>query len=262
MDLLWLYDLETWQFAAIVIASALSIGLAGLVLTRRYVERLHQGKSHNDIVSFYLASVGVFYGITLGLIAVGTWENYTVTETKAALEASSLAALYRDVSLYPEPERGTLQGDLKKYTRYVIDDAWPQQRKGIIPKGGTLLINVFQGHLGQYEPKTEGQKILHAEALRQFNNLIELRRMRILSTTTGLPESVWWIVVLGAFVNIFITWFFHMESFKVHVWMTVSLSVLLGLLIYLMGAMDRPFRGKVSVGPEAFESVYEQLMKE
>jgi hypothetical protein len=52
-----------------------------------------------------------------------------------------------------------------------------------------------------------------------------------------------------------------MRSQSMHFWMTVMLSGLLGLLIFLLAALDHPFRGGISVGPEAFEMVYEQLMK-
>jgi hypothetical protein len=33
------------------------------------------------------------------------------------------------------------------------------------------------------------------------------------------------------------------------------------MMIFLLAAMDHPFRGELSVGPEAFELVYDQLMK-
>ena len=46
-----------------------------------------------------------------------------------------------------------------------------------------------------------------------------------------------------------------------HFWMTIMFSGLLGLLIFLLAAMDNPFRGEISVGPEAFELVYKQLMQ-
>ena len=36
---------------------------------------------------------------------------------------------------------------------------------------------------------------------------------------------------------------------------------LLGLLIFLLAAMDNPFRGEIGVGPEAFELAYKQLMQ-
>jgi hypothetical protein len=67
--------------------------------------------------------------------------------------------------------------------------------------------------------------------------------------------------MVGAFFNIAVTWSFHMKSQSMHFWMTVMLSGLLGLLIFLMADLDHPFRGEISVSPEAFEVVYEQLMK-
>ena len=56
------------------------------------------------------------------------------------------------------------------------------------------------------------------------------------------------------------TWFFDMKSQSMHLWMTVILSALLGLLIYLLGALDNPFRGEISVGPQPFEIMYSRRM--
>jgi hypothetical protein len=38
-------------------------------------------------------------------------------------------------------------------------------------------------------------------------------------------------------------------------------SALLGLLIFLLGAMDNPFRGEISVSAEPFELVYQRRMQ-
>jgi hypothetical protein len=46
----------------------------------------------------------------------------------------------------------------------------------------------------------------------------------------------------------------------VHFWMTVLFSILLGLLIFLIGVLDNPYRGRISVTPEPLERVYEQVM--
>jgi hypothetical protein len=58
------------------------------------------------------------------------------------------------------------------------------------------------------------------------------------------------------------TWFFDMKSQSMHLWMTVMLASLLGLLIYLLGALDNPFRGEISVGSEPFEIMYLKRMAE
>jgi hypothetical protein len=42
--------------------------------------------------------------------------------------------------------------------------------------------------------------------------------------------------------------------------MTILFSALLGLMIYLIAALDNPYRGKISVTPEPLERVYQQDM--
>jgi len=94
MNINWLYDLPSWLSAILIIAGAVAIGLAGFYATRKWVRRVHGDEhSHNDIVGFFLGTIGLFYGITLGLVAVGTWQNYSDMDTKVDQEASALAAL-------------------------------------------------------------------------------------------------------------------------------------------------------------------------
>jgi len=262
MNMYWVYDLPSWLFAVLTVAVAVAIGLIGFYATRKWVRRVHGDEiSHNDIVGFFLGTIGLFYGITLGLVAVGTWQAYSDVDTKVDQEASSLAALYRGVSNFPEPKRSELQADLREYTRRLIDVVWPLQRRGIAPQNAAGVVNTIQTHLATFEPASEGQKTLHADAYREFSRIVELRRTRLRSVTTGLPAALWVVLLVGAVVNIAVTWFFHMRSQSMHFWMTVMFSGLLGLMIFLLAAMDNPFRGQISVGPEAFEMVYEQLMK-
>jgi len=260
----WVYDIPDWLFTLLTVLAMVSVGVGGMFATRTWVKRMHLTHSHNEMVSYYLSAVGVFYGITLGLIAISTWQTYTDVDTKVTLEASALGALWRDVSSYPEPECTTLRNGLRDYTRDVIDYAWPLQRKGIVPSAGPtgrLFFTHFQESLYQFEPRTNGQMAIHMTALSEFNTLAMLRRERLQTVTAGLPSSMWILVLVGAFVNLAITWFFVAQNVTVHFWMTLLLSVLLGLLIHVLAAVDNPYRGKVSVSPQAIELVYDQLMK-
>jgi Protein of unknown function (DUF4239) len=262
MNLYWVYDLPNWLFGVLTVSVFLVFGLGGLTLTRRWVPALHhEDHSHNDIVGFYVGALTVFYGITLGLLMVGVWGSFSETKGKVDHEAAIDTALYRDVSNYPEPLRGQLQNDLRTFTRNAIDVAWPQQRKGIIPTGNLKTLDNLQRHLMSFEPSTENQKILHAEAYHQFNELVEQRRSRLVSVTSGLSSSLWTLVLVGAMINIAGTWFFHLRNKAMHLCMTFLISSLLGLMIFLLAAMDHPFRGNLSVGPEPFEIVYDPLMR-
>jgi hypothetical protein len=46
----------------------------------------------------------------------------------------------------------------------------------------------------------------------------------------------------------------------IHIMLTALLSGFMGLVLYLIAAMDHPFRGQISVGPDAFEEVYDTVM--
>jgi hypothetical protein len=261
MNMYWVYDLPNWLFGLLTIMVTVAIGVGGLYATRKLVRRVHgERHSHNEAVGFYLGAICVFYGITLGLFAVATWQTYTDVETRVGEEAAAVGALYRDVSSFPDPNRTALQADLRQYVRQVIDVAWPQQRRGIVPEDDGVTLSILQTHLSRFEPTTEGQKVIFAEAYRGFNTIAAMRGRRLQSVHAGLARPLWTIVLAGAFLSIAMTWFFDMRSQSMHFWMTVMLSALLGLLIYLLGALDSPFRGEISVGPEAFEIMYSRRM--
>jgi len=57
------------------------------------------------------------------------------------------------------------------------------------------------------------------------------------------------------------TWLLVRERRSAELIIVALLSVLIGLIIFLTAAMDNPFRGEFGVGPCAFISVRDQLMK-
>jgi hypothetical protein len=171
-------------------------------------------------------------------------------------EAAAVGALYRDVSSFPDPNRTELQADLRQYVLQVINVAWPEQRRGIVPQEEGATLSKFQTHLTQFEPATESQKTIYAETYRGFNIVAELRGRRLQGVRAGMPGPLWAIVLVGALLTTALTWFFDMRSPSMHIWMTVMLSAFLGLLIYLLAALDNPFRGEISVGPQPFQLVY------
>ena len=156
LTLYWLYNLPNWLFGLIVVLFFTLYGLVGLFTTRPWVRQQHrEDHSHNDIVSYFLAAITVFYGITLGLLAVATWTNYSSAQDRVDHEAQTVASLYRDVNSFPEPLRSSLDNDLRAYVREVVDVSWPQMKKGIVPYGSGMQLEQFQADLLLFEPKTE-----------------------------------------------------------------------------------------------------------
>jgi Protein of unknown function (DUF4239) len=257
----WIYDYPTWAVGLLFASVFLAGSLIGLFLFRsRFSKWIHSEPRATEMVGVSLGSFSVLYGILLGLVAVGAYQNFSSISDLVTKEASSLTGLYRDVSALPEPYRDKLEADLRDYTRYTIDYGWAAQRKGHVTIGSTQRMTVFFDDLASFNPTDQRSEIVFAEAFRQFNNLTELRRARLAQVTTGIPAVLWWVVGIGAFLNIVLIWMLDMEI-HVHVILTGVLALFLGVVIFLVAAMDNPFRGEVSVGPGALELVYQTYMK-
>ncbi len=262
MNLSWLYHIPAFLFFLLVISFFAAFSIFGFLIVRKYVEQwLGKPPAQNEVISYYIAATGVVYGITLGLIAVGVWDNYILVDQKVEEEAAYLTALYRDVSVYPQPLQSKLTSQLKSYTRYVIDVAWPLQEKGVVPSGGVDQLNDFQKLLYNFEPATEAQKIIHSSALFSYNNYIGLRRIRIQNVTKGVAVMIWWVVFFGALINLVLSWLFVVKNRALHILMNGLLGALIGALIFLIIVLDFPFRGWFKVSAEPFEITYQQLMK-
>ena len=259
--LYWLYDIPTLLTVALFAGVFVGVCWLGTIVSRSFVRsRFHKDRGMNEILGDFLQYFGVIYGLLLGLLAVATYQNHTDVEKAVAGEASSLAALYRDISAYPEPDRTDLKNAIREYTRSTIEDAWPLQRKGIDPWKVNRAAPIHT-RLGQFEPQTKGQEALHDAALRQFNEFFEDRRLRIYSVTAGIPVIMWYTVAVGALLNMVLIWLFDLRL-GTHLLLGGLISFFTGTMISLIVLMDNPFRGEVGVSPQAFELIYQQMMTE
>ena len=83
----------------------------GLLLLRPFVRRLlPQERGLNATLTMYLQYFGIIYGLLLGLLAVGAYQNHAETRRSVVAEAAALAALYRDISGYAIPRRSQSAG--------------------------------------------------------------------------------------------------------------------------------------------------------
>lgn len=257
-----LFDIPLWVAGTVIIGVLCLFAVFGLLLVRRRVlPRLRVEAGDSEFTGAMLQSVMVFYGLAVALIAVTVFQTYSDTMKVVTGEATALNALYRDVTSYPEPIRTELQKGLRDYTKYVIDQAWPLQRQGKVPGGGIEHMSHFQVVLTKFEPATEGQKLLHGETLRAYNLMIQSRRLRLDAVGTGLPKVMWAVIIVGAFISLSASFFFRVEDPRLHILEVLLLAVFVGLVIFMILSLDRPFRGDLGIGAEPYQLVYDQLMK-
>jgi len=258
---IWLYELPPFLAAIFTIIFIEVLSLGGLFLTRRFLlRRFHFGDGVNDAISGTVQAIGVFYGITVGLIAVGVWNTNADSSALVSREASAIGALYRDVRGYPTPLREELELKLREYTVFTIEQAWPAQRKGQLLDGGTKLLLEFQDNLYAFNPSNQSQMALHQEALHAYNNLTEYRRLRIDAVGNGLSGIMWAVIWVGAAISIGVAYLYKIDDAKLHAVLVALMGGFLAIVLFMILINDKPFYGYVAISPEPYQLVLDRII--
>ena len=85
--------------------------------------------------------------------------------------------------------------------------------------------------------------------------------MRLDAVEIHLPGVMWLVVLAGAAISLLSSFYFPVEDFRVHATQVALLATLIGVVIFLVVALDRPFQGQLGLRPDPFEMTYEQLMR-
>ena len=90
---------------------------------------------------------------------------------------------------------------------------------------------------------------------------IQSRRQRLDAVGTGLPSVMWTGIIIGAIISLSASFFFKVEEVKLHVIEVLLLAIFIGLVIFMILSLDRPFRGDLGIRADSYQLVYDQLMK-
>lgn len=260
---LWLYEISPLAAALIIVLFIETTSLIGLFLVRRFlIPKLQYHDGANDAVSGTVQAIGVFYGITVGLIAVGVWNTSSNASELVSKEAASIGALYRDVSGYPSPLRDELRSKLREYTIFVINEAWPAQQigEGQFIHKGVKILDDFQTKLYSFEPANASQSALHSETLRAYNTLIEYRNLRIDAVGGGLSLVMWSVIWVGAAISIGVAYFFNIPDPKLHAILVALMSGFLAMVLLMIIINDKPFYGYVSISSDPYQLILKRLI--
>ncbi|HEY6802696.1 MAG TPA: hypothetical protein VI306_03870 [Pyrinomonadaceae bacterium] len=260
---LWIYNTPPFAAAVIIMIFIETISVTGLLLVRRFLlPRLHYQEATNEAVSGTVQAIGVFYGITVGLIAVGVWNTNSNASELVSKEAASIGFLYRDMGGYPSPLKEELRSKLREYNVFVIEQAWPAQKRGVgqTVDGGTAILDSFQTKLYSFEPATSQHTLLHAETLRAYNTLLEYRRLRIDAVGAELSSVMWAVIWVGAAISIGVAYFFKVSDVKLHVILIVLMGGFLSMLLFMIVMNDKPFYGYAGISPAPYKLILERVL--
>ena len=248
--------LGLWLFLLLVVVVSILLALGAIWLANRsYSDPADQ--EDNSALSPFLTCVGLVFGALLGFTVVVAWEQFSSAETHVANEASTLTTMYRQTVAMPAPEQTQMRELLRKYTKAAEGPEWAQQESG----GGTsnnarAAITEMYRVLGS-QPPGEASSQANGEFYGQLTTLTSERNTRVLDAKPRIPWLLWCGLIFGALVFIALMGFMRLKSRRRHILLASAVSVLLGLLLYIVFCLDHPFGSQLGVTSAPFEHALE-----
>ena len=253
MAIHWLYDIPDWLLAVLVVALTVGLSAGGFIATRRPLRA--RALVSNDVASAALGSVSLIYGVLLAMIAVAAWGNYTTAGDAMAREAGALADMFREFEGYPEPARRQLQTRVREYLNLVLTDEWPALRRGRSSERTVRARAALTREWAEFEPRAARERVLHQATAGAMTAFLDARRSRLSAGQAGLPTQLWMVVLLGAAITIGCTYFLRAEDERAQLVLISAVAALLGLVIFVILALDHPLWGAGGLAPDAFAEV-------
>jgi hypothetical protein len=244
--ILFFYDLPIWLSTLLVLGLALAIGL-GSSIGMRSLFRLKSTNEEREIAVNLMQVVAAYIGIMLAFSGVAAWQNFADADTAVHQEAASAAELYRDLTVYGADADQT-RGELRAYVGSILKDEWPLLKDG---RGSfateATLSRLFQ-EFGKIHPQDDRDSAIYAEAFSKMNDMVVLRRDRIITSRGGMPFILWIVGLVGSTLTISYASAFSRSRFN---FMMISgTSIAIGLVFLFILSVDHPFQGAFSVDAE------------
>jgi hypothetical protein len=238
----------------LLLCISMLLAAGGLILVQRLVP-IAVRRQHNDVAGFIYAVLGVVYAVLLGLMVVAVWEEWNMALRTVDDEASALAEIFWLADRMPESEGHHIQELARSYARVVVNEEWPlMEREKSSPRAWDL-IDEIRASLQSFDPSTPAQQVLYEQGFERMRDLADARRDRMLEAKNGLPAILWVVLILGGIVVVSFTYLFGLDSTLVHVFMVGALALIIALVLFTVAALNFPFKGDITIGPEAMEQI-------
>lgn len=237
----------------IVASSALSV--AGLWIRRRFFPL----PDENEAVAGYFAVIGVVYGVISAFVIFLVWGDFEEARQNVAREANQIVDLYLITRSLPPPFPEKMKQRLLDYTHKVAEIEWDLLAEGKSDPTADQAYRALWQAFEEVQMTNPREIEVYSRALGQMNDLSDSRRLRIHASRATIPPMIWAILLSGAVITIFFSYFFEMKRFVMQACLTAGLTTSVVLMLFLILSLDRPFTGDIRIAADPFRTVLERI---
>ena len=244
--------------SASVVVAVVGISLGLFVLMDR-VWPWDKRHEHNDVTGWQLGILGTTYAVILGFMLYAVWTDFDTATQNVEMEANSLTNLYRLADGLPDGSRVELQKLAREYAQKVIDNDWPEMDQGRVPRESVGLASKMQRVLTSVPEASKSAGLAQDHAMTELSTMTTCRRTRLLENALSLPTVLWFVLIVGGVLTIVSSCMFGSQNRFLHGVQVVFFSLMVGLALLAIADINKPFRGSVHVGSDAFVRALENM---
>jgi hypothetical protein len=219
-------------------------------------DKRHQ---HNDVTGWQLGILGTTYAVILGFMLYAVWTEFDTATQNVEMEANSLTNLYRLAEGLPDASRIEVQQLARLYAERVIQNDWPEMERGGVPVESVGLASKIQRVLISVPDGSRSVGVAQDHAITELSAMTTCRRTRLLENALSLPAVLWLVLIVGGALVIISSCMFGSQNRFLHGVQVVFFSLLIALALLATADINRPFRGSVRVGNDAFVRALENM---
>jgi Protein of unknown function (DUF4239) len=237
-----------------VIAGASVAAIVGLALARAVLPNETLASVSSELGN-YLQTLGGIYAVLLAFVVYVVWGQFNDVRTYIDREASAIVDLHRTASNLPPHTRAAIQYGLSQYIEAVLRDEWQAMTcrdEVAIERVGERLDDVWLA-VHSCEPTGDGQHTVYAEVITQFNQLMDLRTVRLSAARAKVPRIMNILLYTGGVLVTASIYLMYIPTFWIHATITAALAGAIAHVLYLIHDLDEAFSGEGVVSKEPFE---------
>jgi hypothetical protein len=219
-------------------------------------DKRHQ---HNDVTGWQLGILGTTYAVILGFMLYAVWTDFDTATQNVEMEANSLTNLYRLADGLPDGSRVELQKLAREYAVKVIENDWPEMERGGRPMESVGLASRMQHVLVSVPEGSKSAGLAQDHAMTELSAMTTCRRTRLLENALSLPTVLWFVLIVGGVLTIVSSCMFGSQNRFMHGVQVAFFSLMVGLALLAIADINKPFRGSVHVGSDAFVRALENM---
>lgn len=226
----------------------------------RKVTNQKQLKEDQEIISYALNTISLFYCVLVGLVVIDVQGERDDVQETVVKEAAILMEIYHTANSFDFIPKNNVNNAIRQYAKTALKTELPLMRQGVdMASLHYIHADELWKAMRIIHPKDYQQLAVYQKMLDNMTQLTDTRFERFSSSEGRTTTFLWVILIYGGILVVACSLMFASKSRLSHA-LHLSFNVsLISLILFLIYALDSPFAGPTSVSMEAFEKVIRQI---